>query len=94
MRCHCLFEQRQDPRFWEQYLTFIVVCLCMIASSRYKALWLSESGFVDGVDNIDDRNASRPVGPTPTMSGPQLTSLLPLQSFLQSGFEKIATFHL
>ena len=42
-------------------------------------------------DNIDDRNASHAVGPTTTMSGPQLTSLLPLQSILQSDFEKIVT---
>ena len=34
-------------------------------------------------DNIDDRNASHAVGLTVTMSGPQLTSVLPLQSFLQ-----------
>mgnify|MGYP000081992942 CR=1 FL=1 len=39
-------------------------------------------------DNIrfDERNASHAVGPTPTMSGPQLTSLLHLQSLLQGDF--------
>ena len=44
-------------------------------------------------DNIrfDERNASHAVGPTPTMSGPQLTSLLHLQSLLQGDFEKIVT---
>ena len=41
-------------------------------------------------DNIDGRYASRAMGPTATMSGPQLMSLLPLQSSLQSDFEKTA----
>ena len=41
-------------------------------------------------DNIDGRYASRAMGPTAPMSGPQLMSLLPLQSSLQRDFEKTA----
>ena len=38
-------------------------------------------------DNIDDRYASHATGPTTTMSGPQLMSLLLQQSSLRSDFK-------
>ena len=41
-------------------------------------------------DNIDGRYASRAMGPTATMSGPQLMSLLPLQVIFQ---KRVRVFH-
>jgi len=41
-------------------------------------------------DNTDDQDTLHTMGPTPTMLGPQLMLLFPLQSCLQCDFEIVA----
>ena len=68
MFCFCLF------RFWPaDYRHLTISSIITVLLGTFPSMHLAQ-------DNIGDRSASRATGPTATMSGPQLMSLLPLQS--------------